>query len=406
MVTHAATSLRNLVQTLATAHSPVITLIANALVDQQIKAVYRILSSDKMQQVISTIQLLTQLVKSGGPPIADMLYRLVVSDFNAWPKLLSRKGSMREKEILQAAKTRKLSHYAGPRPEAIEFIIAIIEAASSTIKAGLVTNRLLTSPILKFLPLDAITTVCNLVRCLHTHILLDKSLPRKAKSAIFNTENLLFRVTSLYGQDDGSPGDQLSTEDRVLFESVARLILHDNQGTLQEQLDRRHNPKSTPPLLEPKGLPFRALPSIQANGENLLFFNGTGGFSAEGKEYTIVTDRKRTTPAPWVNVLANPGFGTVVSESGSAYTWSVNAHEYRLTPWSNDPVSDLGEEAFYIRDEETGEFWSPAPYPARGAATYRTTHGFGYSTFSHTGNGINSEFTMFGQIVAREIFRA
>jgi len=203
---------------------------------------------------------------------------------------------------------------------------------------------------------------------------------------------------TLYGKPGAifvRPGDQLSVEDRVLFESVARLILHDNQGNLQEQLERRHNAKIMPPLLEPKVLPVRTLPGVRARDEKLLFFNGTGGFSADGKEYTIITDSKRTTPAPWVNVLANPGFGTVVSESGSAYTWAVNAHEYRLTPWSNDPVSDRGEEAFYIRDEETGQFWSPAPYPARGAAPYRTTHGFGYSSFFYSENGIVSEFTTF-----------
>jgi hypothetical protein len=193
----------------------VVISIANALVDGQIKSVYRILSSDKMPQVISAIQLLTELVKSGGPPVADMFYRLVVSDFNAWPKLLSRKGSMREKEISRAAKTRKVSHNLGARPEAIEFIIVILEAASSTVKASIVTNRLFTSPIVKFLPLDPIKTVCNLVRCLHAQVLLDKNVPRKAKSVIFNTENLLFRVTSLHGQNNGSPVDQAVRDDLI-----------------------------------------------------------------------------------------------------------------------------------------------------------------------------------------------
>jgi cyclic beta-1,2-glucan synthetase len=205
-------------------------------------------------------------------------------------------------------------------------------------------------------------------------------------------------VTSTYSKPGGiftRPADQLPTEDRTLFESVARLILHDNQGTLQEQLGRSHNGKIIPPLLETRSLPIGTLPAKPAGGEKWLFFNGTGGFSADGKEYRIITDSKRTTPAPWVNVLANPGFGTVVSENGSAYTWAVNAHEYRLTPWSNDPVSDSGEEAFYIRNEETGEFWSPAPYPVRGATPYRTTHGFGYSSFSHEEKGIVSEFTIF-----------
>jgi cellobiose phosphorylase len=98
---------------------------------------------------------------------------------------------------------------------------------------------------------------------------------------------------------------------------------------------------------------------------------------------------------PWANVLANPHFGTVISESGSAYTFSENAHEFRLTPWHNDPVCDACGEAFYIRDEESGRFWSPAPFPARGAQPYACRHGFGYSIFEYAEYGIASELTLF-----------
>ena len=122
-----------------------------------------------------------------------------------------------------------------------------------------------------------------------------------------------------------------------------------------------------------------------------MFFNGTGGFTPDGREYVISTGGGKVTPAPWVNVLANPSFGTVVSENGSAYTWSENAHEFRLTPWRNDPVSDSGGEAFYLRDEERGHFWSPMPHPARGDTPYVTRHGFGYTVFEHTERGIRSE---------------
>ena len=103
----------------------------------------------------------------------------------------------------------------------------------------------------------------------------------------------------------------------------------------------------------------------------------------------------QVTPAPWVNVLANPHFGTVISESGSAYTWSENAHEFRLTPWDNDPVSDASGEAFYLRDEESGHFWSPTPLPSRGATPYVSRHGFGYSVFEHTEGGIRSELWVY-----------
>jgi cyclic beta-1,2-glucan synthetase len=110
--------------------------------------------------------------------------------------------------------------------------------------------------------------------------------------------------------------------------------------------------------------PSTALRIIPIAPDDLTFFNGLGGFSPDGSEYVIVTDDNNRTPAPWVNVIANPGFGTVISESGTAYTWTENAHELRLTPWNNDPVSDTGGEAFYLRDEETAHFWSLTPLPA------------------------------------------
>ena len=128
---------------------------------------------------------------------------------------------------------------------------------------------------------------------------------------------------------------------------------------------------------------------------DLTFFNGLGGFTPDGREYVITTAHGQVTPAPWVNVLANPHFGTVISESGRAYTWSENAHEFRLTPWDNDPVSDSSGEAFYLRDEERGHFWSPTPLPCRGATPYVTRHGFGYSVFEHTERGIRSELWVY-----------
>jgi cellobiose phosphorylase len=101
------------------------------------------------------------------------------------------------------------------------------------------------------------------------------------------------------------------------------------------------------------------------------------------------------TPAPWVNILANPYFGTLISECGGSYTWFENSHEFRLTPWNNDPVSDLSGEAFYVRDEETGKFWSPTPLPAPGDAPYGIRHGFGYTVFEHTEDGIATEMWVY-----------
>ncbi|HZL46508.1 MAG TPA: glucoamylase family protein [Opitutaceae bacterium] len=188
--------------------------------------------------------------------------------------------------------------------------------------------------------------------------------------------------------------EHVSNEDRVLLQSVARLILIDEDGTLAEQLERAGIPDPPVPMLTATRPAFRDLPRPLAPRE-LIFDNGLGGFTPDGREYVITLPPGRTTPAPWVNVLANPYFGTVVSESGGAYTWVENCHEFRLTPWNNDPITDTTGEAFYIRDEQTGQFWSPTPLPARGAAPYVIRHGFGYSVFEHTENGIVSELSVY-----------
>src|ERR1039458_2561254 len=188
--------------------------------------------------------------------------------------------------------------------------------------------------------------------------------------------------------------EQVSSEDRLLLQSVARVVLADEDGTLVEQLERPALPAPIIPLLTPVRSPAREA-SEPLPQQNLIFSNGLGGFTHDGREYIITLSAEQATPAPWVNVLANPYFGTVVSESGSAYTWVENCHEFRLTPWSNDPVTDVTGEAFYIRDEQTGQFWSPTPLPARGATPYVIHHGFGYSVFEHTEHGIASELTVY-----------
>jgi cyclic beta-1,2-glucan synthetase len=192
------------------------------------------------------------------------------------------------------------------------------------------------------------------------------------------------------------PADQISNEDRILFQTVARAIITDNRGTLEEQINRRGLADAPVPRFAPIRI-RRPEPSSTAAlpRRDLIFFNGLGGFTPDGHEYVISTAQGQMTPAPWVNVLANPQFGTVLSESGVACTWSENAHEFRLTPWTNDPVGDSSGEAFYIRDEERGHFWSPTPLPDRGATPYASRHGFGYSVFEHTERGIRSELWVY-----------
>ena len=191
--------------------------------------------------------------------------------------------------------------------------------------------------------------------------------------------------------------DQVSNEDRILFQSVARVIISDRFGTLEEQIIRRNKIKTVIPYFSPTKFHASVFTSV-AQPTGLQFFNGLGGFSANGKEYVITTTTAQTTPLPWSNVLANPKFGSLITESGQSYTWMDNAHEFRLTPWNNDPITDLQGEAFYLRDEESGRFWSPAPFPCRGASPYITRHGFGYSIFEHSEDGIDSTMTVYADI--------
>jgi len=195
--------------------------------------------------------------------------------------------------------------------------------------------------------------------------------------------------------------DQMSESDRVLLETAARVVLDGSHGTLAEQLEPLHRqPTRLPPftatLSESKDVePTPAL----ARPTGLLFDNGLGGLTGDGREYVIYLEPGQWTPAPWINVIANPTFGFLVSEAGSSSTWSVNSSENRLTPWSNDPVTDPSGEALYLRDEETAQVWSPTPQPARAPAPYLIRHGAGYSVFEHHSHGLKQELRLF---VARD----
>jgi len=185
--------------------------------------------------------------------------------------------------------------------------------------------------------------------------------------------------------------DQIADTDKILMQTSARIIITDI-GSIAEQMERQGYQEINIPEIKPSNIFTLKSPEREKiESRSLIFKNGIGGFTPDGREYVITTSPHQQTPAPWVNVLANPSFGTIVSESGTAYTWSENAHEFRLTPWHNDPVTDSGGEAFYIRDEETGRFWSPAPLPARGKNPYVSRHGFGYSVFEYADSGISSE---------------
>lgn len=188
--------------------------------------------------------------------------------------------------------------------------------------------------------------------------------------------------------------EQIPEDDRLLFQAAARVILHDRSGSFSEQIRRRtrREVRVNIPALRPSRTPEPPAPDeMLLPDRELMLFNGLGGFTPDGREYVIQLRPGQTTPAPWSNLIANPNFGTVVTESGGGYTWCANAHEFRLTPWYNDPVSDTTTEAVYVQDVETTTFWSCSPRPAPGPTPYVCRHGLGYTAFEHTQNGLFTE---------------
>lgn len=183
-------------------------------------------------------------------------------------------------------------------------------------------------------------------------------------------------------------------EDLTLLYAAARVNLSVSGGGLVKQLGRpfllwpsvaAFVPAMLPPASATRPLPFLELP----------YFNGIGGFTQDGKEYAIYLEKGVQTPAPWINVIANPRFGALVSESGPGLTWYGNSQQNRLTTWSNDPVSNPSGPVFYLRDEDTGELWTPTPLPIREDSPYRARHGQGYTAFEYNGHGIEQNLSIF-----------
>lgn len=201
--------------------------------------------------------------------------------------------------------------------------------------------------------------------------------------------------------------DQISSADLTLLLSVAHMILQhklhelpqkNSNAEVQSWSNRQSSAKYLPAQF--KSEEYSEI-QTEEKSKNLQFFNGYGGFSELGDEYQILINRDPETgqldlpPAPWVNVISNPNFGFIATERGAGYSWNENSRENKLTTWSNDPVKDPHSEAFYIRDEDRKEYWSPTPGPVPGNGHYRVSHGFGYTRFEHQSAEINQELIQF-----------
>jgi len=182
--------------------------------------------------------------------------------------------------------------------------------------------------------------------------------------------------------------DLIPGEVRALLTSVARVVLLGERGRLSDQMEYAAAPKAASRPSLPRAGAASEL-RISRPAPDIEYFNGLGGFAADGKEYVTTIGPGQSTPAPWINVIANSEFGFQVSAEGSGYAWSLNSREHQLTPWSNDPVTDQPSQILYLRDEETGQLWTPTAEPLRDeAATYIARHGFGYSRFQHASGGL------------------
>ncbi|HEX7619789.1 MAG TPA: glucoamylase family protein [Anaerolineales bacterium] len=200
--------------------------------------------------------------------------------------------------------------------------------------------------------------------------------------------------------------DQLQPAEKILLQTAAGVVLDETGGRLSDHALRLTGkptrlPEFTPlisPARDPEPTPPVKIP------DDLVMDNGFGGFSrgsgaapgaAQGKEYVIHLQPGEHTPHPWVNIIANPQFGFLVSEEGSGCTWAGNSGDNRLTPWRNDQVTDMPGEAIYLRDEETGLVWSPTPMPAGADTPHVIRHGAGYSIFESQSHGLNQNLRLF-----------
>ncbi|MGJ4859863.1 glucoamylase family protein [Labrys sp. La1] len=181
--------------------------------------------------------------------------------------------------------------------------------------------------------------------------------------------------------------DLMRAEARSLLHAAARVVLHARRGPIADQVGRFW-PQAAVPSHGRRTKATIPLGLSQPAASELEFFNGLGGFDRDGQEYVTILHGGRITPAPWINVIANTSFGFQVSVDGAGYSWAENSRENQLTRWSNDPVADPSGEAIYVRDEVTGDLWSPTAQPIRDGGTYVARHGFGYSRFEHETNGI------------------
>ena len=190
----------------------------------------------------------------------------------------------------------------------------------------------------------------------------------------------------------------LSRGDLSAISAAARIMVFAGSGPLAAQLAPKGLVGLGPAARNPR--PDVLAQATPSSARSLLCWNGLGGFSPDGHEYITVTGGAATRtpslpPAPWTNVLANPEFGCLTTESRPGLHLVGQQSDQQTTPWANDPVSDTPGEVIYLRDNETGEVWTPTPLPLGGGCSATVRHGQGYTVYESQGAGLTHELTVF-----------
>jgi cyclic beta-1,2-glucan synthetase len=303
--------------------------------------------------------------------------------------------------------------YSDPSLRPTPHVLALNTKAQSSLWAYGISGDL-PIVVVRINKADDMLTVKKLVRGheylhfkgLKTDLVILNDTPTSYLQLLHKELEDIVRTSGLQGLQDKPGGvylrraDQIPEADRILLHAVARVVIVAERGSFEDQIERRRVEEPLPPAFAPR-LPSQTYPEITVAPPDLSFFNGLGGFHQGGREYVTLLGAEQWTPAPWCNVIGNAvEFGFQITETGGGCTWSLNSRENRLTPWSNDAVSDPPGEVVYLRDEDSGSIWSATPLPIREREPYIIRHGQGYSVFEHTSHGISQELLVFAPLDA------
>jgi cyclic beta-1,2-glucan synthetase len=229
-------------------------------------------------------------------------------------------------------------------------------------------------------------------------VLLNEESTSYVQELHWSLESMASAIRARTGSPDSTGRILVVRADQVAPPTIAALlagasaVVLASRGDLAGQLPS----PATPPVALPASTerPLVSVPPVADRQQTLLYDNGFGGFSEDGKEYVTVIDAGRPTPMPWTNVVANEQFGFLATAEGAGHTWWRNSRDNQLTPWRNDPVSATASEAIYVCDDATGTVATPTASPI-GSGRHTAWHGFGYTAYLHETDDLRLDLVQF-----------